>query len=566
MRPTLYDELGGRLSLRSAHQLGGEARRFLRGREARQRDGYRLSENGMTIQTYLKETAERYVELRKEKGLPSENEQSSADGKLAIHPAVVKHDISTRHEQEQPSQPPTVQAAVEECLKEQIREIERMGKTKDQRLKTLSKIRNPFPEVTTQERAPSKKKKDPILQLPEAQAAPIPHDIFSERLRTARGEKHIRSLLSHQLSWCSTPEALIKVIATALLSGPRVHHHLAALHAPITRALYRCRSTVHDSEILRTITCIYGRYKVYNVTFDQQLLYLALKFAARTRSLRLMKKYLKVLRETGEDMSSNLFRAIVAKFSIGHRGLGEIRNGRWKRSELHQVCVGFSDCEHLPPEKQYHLGVWLVREDWQFLHGWLAVLARCGDVERLWHEWELWKKSPARVKPKKLMTDHVLGTTKDRGDYWLVEQMTYSGGLKEAWTIFGESNIPFSVLSDRIKMRMLEGAQYATVWNECIRKEMLRKYDFELKKIEKALGLRWVSASKSGEGCDAGEDGEGRHIPIEDQEDVLERLSADDWKLEEKYGYPDEDEEAERRHPHRRKPTPLQKLHRAEEA
>ncbi|KAK4544692.1 hypothetical protein LTR36_003941 [Oleoguttula mirabilis] len=343
-----------------------------------------------------------------------------------------------------------------------------------------------------------------------------------------------RQVLRAQLLRCETPKDIRRVVATALVHGRATRQHIAALHEPLMRALYRCRNNVDDQAILDTLSGIHSRFKIYDVRFDPQFLMLALKFAARTRSLKGMKKYLKALRQTGLKMTSNVFRAIIAKFSIGHRGLGEIRNGRWNRSELLQVLTGFDDAKHLPPEQQYHLGCYLDRSDWQYLHGWVAVLARCKDADAVWHEWQLWKKSEARMKPKNLASMHKLMTTKLRGDYWFIEQMTFSGGLKEAWRILEESGIKFtSIRKERIKTRLLEGVEYCTIWSDDIRNELIRKYDADLLQIEIALGVRWVP---SGEPDD---DAQGYHALVEDQEQVLERLGADDWKFEEEdFGYP----------------------------
>lgn len=244
-----------------------------------------------------------------------------------------------------------------------------------------------------------------------------------------------------------------------------------------------------------------------------------------------MKKYLKLIRDSGVGLTSNVFRSVIAKFSIGHRGLGEIRNGRWRREQLLQVLKGFEDAKHLPEDKQYHFGSFLVRDDWQYLHGWVAVLARCRDSEGVWKEWEFWKESPARLQPKRLASQKNSMTSKKRGDYWFVEQMTFSGDLEKAWKILAETGLPFKTLHDRVKTRLLDGVEYATVWNEDVRNEMVKKYDLELSKIEKALGVTWVLDAKGG-------DGEGAHELIGDQEETLEKLGADDWKLEEDFGFP----------------------------
>ncbi|KAK5732173.1 hypothetical protein LTR17_010750 [Elasticomyces elasticus] len=306
---------------------------------------------------------------------------------------------------------------------------------------------------------------------------------------------------------------------------------LEALHEPIVRALYRCRDQVDDTAVLRTVNGIYSRYRVYGVHFDDQLLAFGLKFSARCRG-----------------MTSNVFRATIAKFSIGHRGLGEIRNGRWQRSDLLQVLLGFDDCSSLPKEEQFHLGTFLVRDDWQYLHGWIAALARCKAVDVMWEEWTLWKNCQARRDARKLASISPAMTTKTRGDYWFVEQMTYSGGLREAWAMVEATWTDLGRLKDRIMMRLLDGVEFCSVgvWEVqggVIRGRLVGKWDFELGKIEKAFGVSWVPTTlEEGTGLDGpgsleGE-GEGYHVLFEDQEKVLEAMSSDSFKLEEDYGYP----------------------------
>lgn len=419
-------------------------------------------------------------------------------------------------------------------VREAVLGLEILWKERDKRVRVLRTLSNPWPKISQ-----SRMFKESIqsrLQLPEARGAPVPHATFRKALACARGVKEIRGVLRSQLLRCETPYDINRVVATALVHGRHTQLHLSSLHEPIMRALYRCRNHVDDQEVLNTISGIRSRFKVYNIPFDPQFVMLGLKFAARTRNIRSMKKYLKALRQSNLSMSSNVFRCIIAKFSIGHRGLGEIRNGRWKRNELIQVCTGFHDCTHLPPSRQYHLGAWLDRHDWQYLHGWIAVLARCRASDVLWAEWEMWKRNPSRLKPKKLTGSHTQMTTKTRGDTWFVEQMTCSGDLAKAWAILEESQLEFMMLKERIKMCLVQEPEHAKTWTDGMRGALLRKYDTELAKIEKALGVVWVRSH----GDDDGEGG--KHIPCEDQEEALERLSADGWKMEEDFGYPIDDE------------------------
>ncbi|KAF2770647.1 hypothetical protein EJ03DRAFT_60291 [Teratosphaeria nubilosa] len=431
--------------------------------------------------------------------------------------------------------------AVQDKVKEALHDLEVMWKQKHRRIEVLKTLSNPWPQLPPQG-APHRKD-DQLLTLPEANAALIPHHIFRKKLSEAQQDKEIRGLLRVQLLRCQNPQDIQRIVATALVMGRSTQLNLSALHEPIMRALYRCRNNVSDATVLETLSGIHSRFKIYDVPFNPQLLSLGLKFAARTRSLKQMKKYLKAARESNTAMSSNVFRSIIAKFSIGHRGLGEIRNGRWKRHELFQVCTGFPECDHLPLSKQYHLGVWLDRNDWQYLHGWIAVLARCKDVPGLWKEWLLWKQNPGRRMPRALATRHAHKTTKMRGDYWFLEQMAYADGLKEAWAIFEETGLPFRMLKDRVAMKMLEGIEHCTRLDEDVRQALLRKYDHELGKMERALGVRWSSPTPvSGLPCarqtSEAEPPEGQHVELEDREDVLERLSAEGFRLEEEHGYP----------------------------
>lgn len=398
-----------------------------------------------------------------------------------------------------------------------------LWKRKEERINTLRNLSNPWPDryAIPHDRNYTSRSK---LQLPEANAGPIPHEKFRENLRAALYvQKQCRLVLRRQLLQCNWPREIYKVMAVAM-QHRLSQQHLAALHEPLLRALYRCRNNVSDKAVLMTLNSILSRFRTYDLQFSEQLYALGLKFAARTRSLKHMKNYLKAFHETGISMSSNVFRSAIAKFSIGHRGLGEIRNGRWRRDELLQVLTGFDDCKHLPPEKQYHLGTFLNRDDWQYLHGWIAVLARCKEHQAVWDEWLLWKNSEARRRPKKLATLHKLMTTKLRGDYWFLEQMTYSGGLEEAWQILDETGIDIVTLKDRIKSKLLEGVEHARVRSAAVSSELLRKYDMDLMKVEAALGVRWVS--------------EGYHEMVKDQEAILEVLGSQDWKLEDDHGYP----------------------------
>ena len=427
-----------------------------------------------------------------------------------------------------------------DSLQEAMKSHEQLWQSRDQRVKVLSNLSNPWPTVAPTHR--------PVPRdLPEADDAPIPHAVFRARLAAIPigNDKKARSVLSAQLLRCQVPKDILRVVAYALVASPATRDYLFQVYDPVMRALFRCRNNVDDQTVLNTLSAIYSRYESFGIPISPQFLMLGLKFAARARSLRMMKKYLKALRASEFGMNSHVFRSVIAKCSIGHRGLGEIRNGRWLRSELQQVCTGFDDCRYLPPEQQYHLATFLEREEWQYLHGWIAILARCKDSQTIWHEWQLWKRHPARLHPKNLAsTTSRVKTTKSRGEYWFIEQMAYSGGIKEAWLILADSGHEVATINPRIMGHMLEGVQHCTIFDPIptaggqrvahptVRRELLRKYDTDLLRVETAFGVRWVP---SGEPPD---DAQGSHVLVEDQEAALERLGANDWKLEEDFGYP----------------------------
>ncbi|KAF2482746.1 hypothetical protein BDY17DRAFT_325005 [Neohortaea acidophila] len=422
-------------------------------------------------------------------------------------------------------------------IREALLGFDALHKRRDLRLEVLRSLSNPWPEPPRGPPGPAKSHVKTAALLPEANAAPVPHAIFRQRLYSTLDRKAIRKIIRVQLLRCERPEEILRVIAVAM-QNKLVAQNMVVLSEPITRALYRCRKNVSDPQVLRTLNIIVWRFTTAGYRVDPSLLQLGMKFAARSRSLPAMKRYFKLSREAGAEFSSNVFRSVIAKFSIGNRGLGEIRNGRWSREQLLQVLTGFEDERHLPPDQQNHLGTFLHRDSWQYLHGWVAVLARCKDSESVWREWELWKQSPARTHPKKLQSQNPLVTSKVRGDHWFIEQMSLAGDLEKAWTIFGESGMPFDRLKLRVKVRLLEGIEHATIPKDALSDALLNKYDMDLAKIERALGVRWV----------ASDDGEGSHELFTDQEEALETLGADDWKMEcdlafPQFGFPQSDEE-----------------------
>jgi hypothetical protein len=413
-------------------------------------------------------------------------------------------------------------------VREALLSFEVLVKGRDNRVLRLRNLAKSRPQELDDAHVPTVGK----VKLPEAAAAPIPHAKYRELMRQTTSVKQVRQVLRAQLLRVRHPKDILRVAAVAMQNSSHAEQ-LAILHEPVMRALYRCRETVTDAEVLSTCSTIVSRLRFAGFDPHYQLLTIGMKFAARARSMDGMKKYLKLVRERRTTMTSNLFRSVIAKFSIGHRGLGEIRNGRWRRADLMQVLTGFEDCRHLPPEEQFHLGVFLDREDWQYLHGWVAVLARCRASDAVWAEWLLWKQNPARVRPKRLLSTERYMDTLWRGDYWFVEQMTYTGDVKRAWRILEDTAIDFGSLKTRIKTRLLDGAEHASRWTPQHTAAMLVKYDEELLKIEQAFGVTWQPGA---------EDGEGQHVLFRDQEEALDELGAWDSKADEDYGFPTDDD------------------------
>ena len=423
------------------------------------------------------------------------------------------------------------------AVREAALSFEALYREKDARLQILRSLSNPFPEVQQGKNGHSGN-----TRLPKPENIHISHPTFRQHIKAAIGSKAVRQVLRAQLLRAEWPRDILRIVAVAM-QDRQIAISLTHLYEPIMRALYRCRINVSDPEVLNTLSAIITRFRYAGLKVEAQLLYMALKFAARSRSKESMRKYLKMIRESGLEMSSNVYRSVIAKFSIGHRGLGEIRNGRWKRSDLREVLLGFKGCEDLPQEEQYHFGAFLDREDWQYLHGWVAVLARCRESQAVWEEWLLWRETKAYREPRILVvtgeenikrtSPTITMTNKLRGVYWFVEQMVFAGDIEKAWCILKETSVPFSRLKQRIRVRMLDEPEHVTTWDNAMQDELLRKYDWDLARIEQALGVAWKAGNV---------DGEGRHELYMDQEEALDRLGSERWKWNEQNGYPWEEE------------------------
>ncbi|KAG9714367.1 hypothetical protein KCU73_g16230, partial [Aureobasidium melanogenum] len=80
----------------------------------------------------------------------------------------------------------------------------------------------------------------------------------------------------------------------------------------------------------------------------------------------------------------------------------------------------------------------------------------------------------------------------------------------------------------RLRRTLLREIQYATVWDDQIPVDLLAQYDFELKKVEDALGVEWISLG----------DDQGYHKPTDTMKQSLEALSSPFFKPEPDFGYP----------------------------
>lgn len=416
--------------------------------------------------------------------------------------------------------------------------LEEIVRTRDMRVEALKRLSNPsipFYQQRPGHNANFIPRGAFALRLPESRAAPVPHATFKELMRTTKVVKHLRSAMRAQLLWAQHPKDILRIVAVVMLDRANAEQ-FASMYEPVIRAFYRCRNTVTDRQVLGTINTIVSRLQFAGLPIHPQFLTIGMKFAARARSVAGMKRYLRHMHERRETMNNHLFRSVIAKFSIGHRGLGEIRNGRWRRADLLQVLTGFDDCRHLPPDQQYHLGVFLDRDDWQYLHGWIAVLARCKASDAVWDEWILWKQNSARINPKRLDSQGIFITTAVRGDYWFIEQMAHAGDLERAWRILEDTVIPFSRLKPHIKSLLLEQVEHASIWTPQLTEAMMEKYDSDLSRIERAFGVEWQASAEND--C-----GTGQHVLFRDQEEALDELGSDDWKCEEDYGFPVDDDE-----------------------
>jgi hypothetical protein len=428
------------------------------------------------------------------------------------------------------------------------------------------------------------------------------------------GAKAVRKLIRAQLYQARDPRDILRILATAM-QRPPLAKQFARMGSDIVRAMFLLRETNTDTRILSLLNIIITRlerptfpsHKQVDLQIDPLLVKNAILFAARCRSLQAMKRHLLRLRRMGVGMDTRLFHAIVAKFSIGYRGLGEIRNGRWKRDDLLQVLLGFKSevDKDLPP---HHLGSFIVREDWDCLQAWVAILARCKAKDEVWKEWELWRDSKERLadappssrettsarpqtssagqnedspsaSPSEYDLQSLAETTstggrqtlydlergfgrskfsklaspKLRGDIWFIFHLILASAPKYAWQAFEQSGINFNELPPYIQTRLVEHPEFATRWSPDMEAPVLAMYERKLAHLEQELGLQWVSLDEPSRPTphrqSEGDSSVGYHVLALPAEEMLEQLQQNKPKRERGFFVDGIEDEGESRNP-----------------
>lgn len=316
--------------------------------------------------------------------------------------------------------------------------------------------------------------------LSESTEGPISLADFRQKLCNAKpgDAKAFRALLSKQMQDCTTPQDMLHVLVIAMTDlRPQVGLALSRLESTTKEAWYRCRDKTSDPHVLRTIMQFIRRFEMAGLPVHPSHRVLAVKFAARCRDLNLMHRCLRKYKDNVGHMSTHSFRSVVAKCSIGRRGLGAIRNGSWEPDQLRQVLVGF-DCErHLPEHERCHLRTFLERQEWQYLHGFVSALGIVKANDLLQEEWELFKQNPFRTRPRKLKgTPDPFWTSKTRGELLFVEFMQMAGDHERAWQIFRECDLSFDKLKPWVLHNLIKDAHLAGHTAPRLQKHLITTY------------------------------------------------------------------------------------------
>lgn len=341
--------------------------------------------------------------------------------------------------------------------------------------------------------------------------------VSRREFREAHDHRYIRSLIRRHLDACKTVKDIYRIVVV-VAQRPRTAAQIYDSAQPLTRAFYRAREYALDRRITSAMIGLVAYLRMKGLPIAPEVLSIGVKFAARSRDLSLMRRFLREIRKSRERMRGKLFRAIIAKCSVGRRGFGEVRNGRWRKCDLLAVLLGPLH-DPVKGEKPYNLEVFLDRSDWQYLHGWVVILARCRAADAIWREWELWRDSEKRRRGHwmtKVRMDHYKHFTyRSRGDNWFVRHLLIAGSPELAWKCLKESRVGFFGLTRQVRSVLLEHLEYATEWNENMRQELLRKYEEDLEAIERRLGVRWIKINNE----------QGYHRPEPDMADKLEQLT-----------------------------------------
>ena len=327
----------------------------------------------------------------------------------------------------------------------------------------------------------------------------------------------LRRLILQHLKACSTVKDIYRVVAVAV-QRRRSALALVQCDVPLSCVFHQARGTTSDKRIASAMIGLISYLRIKGLPILPALLSSGVRFGARSRSLQLMKRLLAELKKSDIPMTLRVFRSTIAKFSVGTQGFGEIRNGRWKRSDLLTVLLGPLHDES-KGEVPCHLGTFINRNDWRYLYGWVFILARCRAADAIWHEWELWRDSSQRREGHWLTRAKPAGgnalSFRVMGDTWFVRHLLIAGNQEMAWKCFEESGLGFFKLSKQIRSVLLENLEFATVWNQNMKKELLRKYKDDLEEIESRLGIKWVRRRG----------GNGYHRPTPDMRLKLEQLA-----------------------------------------
>ncbi|KIW04696.1 uncharacterized protein PV09_04430 [Verruconis gallopava] len=359
--------------------------------------------------------------------------------------------------------------------------------------------------------------------------------IGREIARRCRDATLLRRAFRYLFGRCHTVRDIVHVLAIAFQRTASATE-LQYLSYPIIRALFRARVYATDLRIFSLCYAFILRMEKAGLAADDTIFNHCALFAARSRDPKAMQRALWLFRSRGVNMTFKAFRAIIAKFSIGRNGYGELRNGRWKREDVLSVLLGF-DGTHIKGGNvpDHHLGSFLKRDEWGYVIAWLQILGRCRTADLLWEEW---------ITYRSVSLDHPIlrghnsrqsnpERRRERLYTIFIDQMLIAGDVSKAWAILHESKLDFWSLEIETRAKLFDNAEdlhlaIAAFENrDSLKTALLEKYTYELERIERALGIAWRSDGKGG----------GRHVvpSLEEMELRFEELSRPDFGRV--YGY-----------------------------